>query len=559
MPGIRICRSVLSGTSMNRPLPFTVLRRGSRATSVIFPRGERHTSSKSALQIAGENQKPHLSFRSLIEVLRDQHDLADIKSPISPDLDVAAVTRRVYETRSPAPLFHNVTGIDPKTGLFKILGAPVGLRKDQHERHGRLAIQLGLKRSSTPREIVEKLIEARYAKHLPPVPIDAPAAAPCKQNILHGDQIDFNKWPIPRLHAKDGGNYLGSYGFHIVRSPDQSWTSWSISRTMHIAGEPRRLTAPVMSGQHLAQVRQMWIDKGAQETPWAMVFGGPPAAAFVGGMPLPSFVSEDGYIGALSGCPMEVVKCETNDLYVPANAEVILEGRLSNSKTAPEGPMGEYHGYSFDDAPIQEPVFEVDCVTYRDDPIIPICVAGKPADETHTVWGTSISAELLAALREGDFPVDFVWLPFEASAVWIVVSVDIEKLAKTKMSASELSRRAGELIFKTHAGWEAPKIFLVGNDVDITDIHQFVWAFATRYRPGAGEFLFDDAQGIPMVPYMTRAERDGDISDAGQGGRSVINLLLPSEYEGKRTWWASDFDSSFPADVKERAVAKMVY
>lgn len=511
----------------------------------------RWTSNRS---ISEANNAPHLSFRSFISALREQGDLIDVKEPVSPDLEAAAITRRVYEKRTPAPLFHNVLGTDTKTGLFKILGAPVGLRKNKNDQYGRLALQLGLPATSTAREIVEKMIAAKEGTPLPPVTVDA-ADAPCKHNIIKGDEIDMTKWPIPRLHTFDGGNYLATYGFHIVQTPDKSWISWSISRAMHLAGEPRALTAPVLKGQHIHAVRQRWIDAGADETPWALVLGAPPAATFVAGMPLPYEVNEDGYVGALSGSPLEVVKCETNDIYVPANSEIVLEGRISNSKIVPEGPMGEYHGYSFKDKPIMKPLFHVDCVTYRNNPVVPICVAGMPPDETHTVCGPSVSAELLSALRKADFPVDFVWIPFESLCIWIVVSVDIKKLAQMNISSEELCRRAGEIIFSTHAGWEIPKVFLVGNDVDITDINQVLWALSTRYRPGADEYVFGDTTGLPLLPYMTRAKRQ-EVPDPGRGGKSVVNLLLPEEFDGERNWLPSNFDASYPEDIKDKVLSK---
>ncbi|KAJ9314216.1 hypothetical protein DTO271D3_5445 [Paecilomyces variotii] len=531
---------------------WTTRRLLSPAQQRCFSKAPCRCSSNRAISEA--NNTPHLSFRSFISALREQGDLVDVKEPVSADLEAAAVTRRVYEKRAPAPLFHDVIGIDPKTGLFRILGAPVGLRKNKKDQYGRLALQLGLPATSTAREIVEKMIAAKEGTPLPPVVVDR-ADAPCKENILKGSEVDMTKWPIPRLHELDGGNYLATYGFHIVQTPDKSWVSWSISRAMHLAGEPRALTAPVLKGQHIHAVRQRWIDAGEEKTPWALVLGGPPAAAFVAGMPLPYEVNEDGYVGALSGSPLEVVKCETNDLYVPANSEIVLEGHISNSKTVPEGPMGEYHGYAFKDKPVMKPLFHVDCVTYRKNPVVPICVAGLPPDETHTVWGPSISAELLSALRKAGFPVNFVWLPLEALCIWIFVSVDTKKLASMNISPEELCKRAGELIFGTHAGWEIPKVFLVGDDVDITDINQVLWALSTRYRPGADEYIFDDATGLPLLPYMMRATRK-EVPDPGKGGKSVVNLLLPEEFDGERNWLPSNFEGSYPEDIKETVLSK---
>jgi UbiD family decarboxylase len=526
---------------------------------LLYPK-HRGFSAKSSqsMNIISENKKPALNFRSLLSALREQGDLIDIKEPVSPDLELAAITRRVYETHSPAPLFHNISGKDAKTGLFNILGAPVGLRKSKKERYARLALHLGLPVDSTARDILERLIKAKQGVPLPPVPVPATSSAPCKQNVLKYDEIDINKWPIPLLHADDGGKYLATYGFHVLQSPDKSWTSWSISRAMQHAQEPRSLTAPVLRGQHIEEVHRMWIEAGAEDTPWALVLGGPPAALVVAGMPLPSKVSEDGYIGAMTGAPVQVVKCESNDLFVPANAEIVIEGRINNLRRVPEGPMGEYHGYMFMDEPVPEPVFQIDCVTYQNNPVVPICVAGTAPDETQTVSGPVTSAEILAELREAEFPVDLVWLPFEAQCCWAVVSVDIKKLAKMNVSADELCRRAGNIIFSTHAGWQVPKVFLVGDDVDITDTNQVVWAMSTRYHPGVNEYLYDDVAGLPMVPYMTREKLNDPRKVLGLGGKSVTNLLLPSEFKGTRDFVASSFNAAYPYKVKQRVISNWI-
>jgi UbiD family decarboxylase len=505
--------------------------------------------------ITSGNKMPALSFRSMLSAMREQGDIVDITEPVSPDLELAAITRRVYETRSPAPLFHNVSGKDTKTGLFNMLGAPVGLRASKKDRFSRLSMQLGLPASSGPREIVEKLISARQQQPIPPVQVSA-SDAPCKQNILKGNEIDLNKWPIPLLHSGDGGKYLACYGFHILQTPDKSWTSWSISRAMQVGNEPRSLTAPVVRGQHIEEVHRMWIDSGAKDTPWALVLGGPPAALQVAGMPLPSKVSEDGYIGALTGTPVEVVKCETNDLYVPANSEIVIEGRISNSVKVPEGPMGEYHGYMFHDSPLPEPLFQVDCVTYQNNPTVPTCVAGYAPDETHTISGTCVAAEVLADLRDAGFPVDFTWLPSEAHGCWIVVSVDIRKLAKMNISADKLCQLAGDIIFSTHAGWQSPKVILVGDDVDITDINELVWAYATRYHPGLNEYLYDAALGSPLVPYLSREWLRDSTKLPNKGGKSVTSLLLPSEFDGQRDYVQSSFNSAYPEEVKKKVLDK---
>lgn len=131
---------------------------------------------------------------------------------------------------------------------------------------------------------------------------------------------------------------------HIVQTPDKSWTNWSIARAM--VHDKNHLGGLVIEPQHIWQIYQMW-KKEKKDVPWALAFGVPSAAIMAASMRIPDGVIEAGYIGAMTGHGLDVVKCETNDLYVPANAEIVLEGTLSVTGTVPEGPFGEMHGYVF--------------------------------------------------------------------------------------------------------------------------------------------------------------------------------------------------------------------
>jgi 4-hydroxy-3-polyprenylbenzoate decarboxylase len=478
-----------------------------------------------------------LNFRDFVTDLLSAGDAVDIRTPVSPTLEAAAITRRVYETTSPAPLFSNLSGVEEG---FRLLGAPAGLSSLKEGMYGRLAAHFGLPRGTTPRELLERLISAMHADPVAPRVVDS---GPCKENVLLGDDVDLERFPVPLLHQEDGGRYFGTYGIHIVRSPDGRWTSWSVSRSM-LHG-PTTLVGPAMPQQHLGMIHQMWREKG-QRTPWAMVLGAPPAALAAAGMPLPAEVSEDGYVGALTGNPVEVIRTETNDLYVPANSEIVLEGYISPDETAPEGPMGEYHGYSFAESKPQ-PVFHVEAVTFRTDPILPFCVAGLPAEENHTIWGTMISAVSLDLLRSSGLPVDMAWCTYEAATCWIVVSLDLQRLAKAPMTERELADAVAGVLFTAHTGWLVPKVLLVANDIDITDIKQVVWAMATRYHPGTGEYLYPDAPGIPLVPYLTE-----DEARTGRGGKSVMSCLQPEQLAGHTRGVTASFRNSFPSEMQQR-------
>jgi phenacrylate decarboxylase len=318
--------------------------------------------------------EPHLCFRSFVEALKEDNDLVEINEPIDPNLEAAAITRLVCETDDKAPLFNNLIGA--QNGLFRILGAPGSLRKSSKERYGRLARHLALPPTASMREILDKMLSASM---MAPIPPQIVSTGPCKENILEESQIDLTKLPAPLIHQADGGKYLQTYGMHVIQSPDESWTNWSIARAM--VYDEKHLCGLVIQPQHIWQMHQLWKKEG-RDVPWALAFGVPPAAIMASSMPIPDGVTEAGYVGAMTGSALELVKCDTNDLYVPATSEIVLEGTLSITETAPEGPFGEMHGYVFPGDTHLWPKFKVNRITYRNDAILPMSACGRLTDET---------------------------------------------------------------------------------------------------------------------------------------------------------------------------------
>lgn len=478
-----------------------------------------------------------LDFRAFLNELRSRNDLVDVRKEVDSYLEVAAVCRRVYERRLPAPLFSNIRDALPGS---RILGAPAGMLKDKSREYSRLALHFGLPENTRPHELIACIRDAMKAPPIDPVRVKT---GPVKENKWVGDEVDLNRLPIPFLHEKDGGRYLGTYGFHIVQSPDQTWDSWSIGRMMLV--DHNKLTGPTIPTQHIGMIRDMWTREG-KPTPWAFALGAAPAAIAVSGMPLPARVSEPGYIGALLGQPLKVVQAETNNLWVPENAEIVLEGEISMHETAVEGPMGEYHGYQHTEGHVQ-PVFNVNAVTFRNNPILPICVTGLPAEENHTIWCTMISAQVLEDLQKGGLPVDMAWCSYEAVACWVVISVDVAQLAKLKTNAKEFADRVAQVHFKTHAGNLVPKVIIVGNDIDITNIDQVVWALASRAHPKHDFISYPDIGTFPLVPYL-----NGDDLASGKGGNMIINCLFPEQFKGEMRASTASFEHSYPASLKSQ-------
>jgi UbiD family decarboxylase len=483
----------------------------------------------------------HLTdLRAFCDALRNIGHLQDIDAEVDWNLEMGAIIRRSYDLRAPAPLFHRVTGVQAG---FRALGAPGGVSADRPRRFARIALALGLDPGASGGDIIEALAAAVGRTPVPPRVI-SPDASPCKQNILLGDHVDLLRFPTPLIHQGDGGRYIQTYGLNMVRTPDGTWTNASINRMMLV--DRNRLACLIPPAQHLGIINAMWKQRG-QPTPVAVVLGTEPGLPYVGGMPLNEGVDELGYMGAYFGEPIDVVACETVPLEVPATAEIVIEGHISHTQTIMEGPMGEFPGYRPEPTGTPKPVLNVSAVTYRHDPILPVVAAGPPIEEDHTGWGIPHAAECLHRLRAAGLPVVMCWMVLESANHWLVVSVHSDWHETTGTDSATLARQVGDLLFSSKAGFGLPKILLVEDDVDITDVDQVVWAFATRAHPAHGEVYFRDEAQNNLAVFL-----DPNEKFAYHVTKVVHNCLLGDRYPPAERPVAGSLANTWPASVQRR-------
>ncbi|WP_161600539.1 UbiD family decarboxylase [Mycolicibacterium hodleri] len=479
-------------------------------------------------------------LRSYLDYLESIREVQRITHPVALDLEIGAISRRAGETGAPAPLFENIL---ERHGT-RVLGAPGGVSAQPGQWLARVATAIGLAPTATGRDIVDAFANARAHPGIPPTVV---STGPCKQNIHLGAEVDLMSLPAPLLHDGDGGRYLNTFGIICCHTPDKSWTSWSIARIMVV--DEHRMAGIVAPNQHVGMVRQTWTDIG-QDMPFALALGGPPVLPYVGGMPLPDYHSEVDFAGALTGRPIEVTAAETVDVLVPATAEIVVEGHLSRTDTAPEGPMGEYAGYLWDGPPSPKPVYRVSAITHRDDPILPISVAGEPPEENHTAWGIPNAGEIVYQLRTAGFPVATAWSPFESANHWFVIAVERDWRTSTGLTGEQLCRRMAEILFTTKAGMGTPKYLVVNDDIDITNTREVLWAFATRNHPGSeGALIYDDENTNPLVAYLDDADKK-----MLRTTKVIYNCLDPEHLRGhlpKR----SSFRHIYPQELQDHVLA----
>lgn len=483
-------------------------------------------------------------LREFISELEAIGEVQRIDAEVDWNMEIGAIIRRSYDLRAPAPLFTNITGYAGSG--FRVLGAPGALSDSSHPL-ARIALALGLSPTATGQEIVETVVHARSIPGVPPRMVPS-ASAPCKQNVRRGHEIDLLQFPTPWIHADDGGRYLQTFGMNIVRTPDGSWKNWSVNRMM-IAGKDR-LACLIPPPQHLGVIRSMWAARG-EPMPIVTALGVEPGLPFVGGMPLPERIDESHFLGALFGEPIELTPAETVDLPVPATAEIVIEGHVLPERTVIEGPMNEFPGYNATEKS-PKPVFLVSAISYRDGAILPVVAAGPPVEEDHTVTGTMHAAELLYQLRRAGLPVASAWFTFESAMHWLIVSVRADWPESYGGHSGELAARIGEVVFAGKAGFGVPKVLLVEDDVDITDVNEVVWAFATRAHPEHGELHFSNepSQTAGEV-YLDEAEKH-----SYKAGKVIYNCLLADRFPVEQRPVKGSLQNGWPLAVQQRVLER---
>lgn len=315
-------------------------------------------------------------LREFIKVLEDKGLLHRVKVEVDPVLEIAEITDRMCKSPNggKALFFEKVRGssIPVVTNIFgsferMCLALEVESLDDIGKRIEKLLNQTPPKSFKEKIKAVFELIEV--SKYLP----KRVNKAPCQEIVNH--EPDLNKLPILKTWPKDGGRFI-TFPMVFTRDPETGKQNCGMYR-MHVYDEKT-------TGMHWhihkdgATHYRKYKELG-QRMPVAVAIGSDPAVIYSSTAPLPYGVDEMVFAGFLRRSPVEMVKCVTCDIEVPANAEIVLEGYVEPDELRDEGPFGDHTGFY---SPVDKfPVFHVTCITHRKDPIYPATVVGKPPME----------------------------------------------------------------------------------------------------------------------------------------------------------------------------------
>lgn len=268
----------------------------------------------------------------------------------------------------------------------------------------------------------------------------------------------------------------------------------------------------------------------------------------IGGMPIPAEMDEGTFLGTLYGEPVEVVKCETNDLDVPAGAEVVIEGHVSITRDAIEGPYAEFHGYALPETS-PEPIYTIEAITHRDNPIWPISATGRPPDDSQIAPSLGVSAEVLALLRNAGLPITTAWLLVDTACHWMIITVPRNWRERLPgISTTEFVHRIGERMSTDRVGHMCPVTYVLDDDINPSNTSDMLWALGTRIHPN----LRQEHWPVPILPWYqcyTEEERH-----AGQGPIVLHDGLLTSIEDGSAR--PATFEALYPPEIRERVATQ---
>lgn len=358
------------------------------------------------------------SLREFLEDLEINGELNVIEDEVDWNLEASAICAMSQRTGGPAVQFNKVKGYEDGKLVGSLFAGPGFMYWPQVERlmHGRIALALGLEKDMDYEEFQETVIERKRA----PIRAIEVDGGPCQEVIIEAKDVDLYKYPIPRLHDKDGGRYLTS---HVVFTYDteKQCTNSGIYRLMLggrnklVHGSIPRRTQPT----HIEQIVEEAARKN-EPVPFAIAIGPPPpvyAAAF---MNLPTAADEYSIAGGLGANPVALVKAKLSDILVPVEAEMVLEGHIYPGATMEEGPFGSISYYT---PKMRNFVYDVQLITHREKPIVPFIAEGAKPSDSMCLASCFHAVELLEYCRANVFGgvIKWITIPVEAKLTLAIV------------------------------------------------------------------------------------------------------------------------------------------
>ena len=475
----------------------------------------------------------HTDLREFVSYLEQQGELVRITHEVDPHLEMTEISDRTLRAKGPALLFENPKGYSMPV-LCNLFGTPkrvaMGMGQDSVEALRDVGELLAFLKQPEPPKSLRDLWGKRHDfKQVLNMPVKKLKKAPCQEIIIEGDDVNLDGIPIQTCWPGDVSPLI-TWPLVVTRGPDKERQNLGIYRMQKLA--KNKLIMRWLAHRGGALDYRDWQQKHpGKPYPVAIALGADPATTLGAVTPVPDSLSEYAFAGLLRGEKTSVVKCIGSDLQVPATAEIILEGFLQPGEEADEGPFGDHTGY-YNEVE-RFPVFTVERITHRKDPIYHSTYTGRPPDEP-AILGVALN-EVFVPILQKQFPeiTDF-YLPAEGCSYRMAV-------VSMKKQFPGHAKRVMMGVWSFLRQFMYTKFIIVTDeDIDIRNWEDVIWAITTRMDPTRDTVMIENTP----IDYLDFAS-----PVSGLGSKMGLDATNKLPGETHREWGQPIVMDS---DVKQR-------
>ena len=461
-------------------------------------------------------------LRDFIDQLEKQGELKRITVEVDPHLEITEISDRVLKQQGPALLFENVKGSDVPV-LANLFGTPrrvaMGMGEDSVDALREIGKLLAFLKQPDPpkglKDAWEKMPVFKQVLNMAPKQI---SSALCQQVVIDKDDIDLSNIPVQTCWPGDAGPLI-TWGLVVTRGPHKERQNLGIYR-QQVIGKNRVIMRWLAHRGGALDLKEWQQQRPNEPFPIAVALGADPATILGAVTPVPDNLSEYGFAGLLRGSKTEVVKCGLSELQVPASAEYVLEGFIYPDDMADEGPFGDHTGYYNEVESF--PVFTIERITHRKDPIYHSTYTGRPPDEP-AILGVALN-EVFVPILQKQFPeiVDFYLPPEGCSYRVAIVSMKKQYPGHAKRVMFGVWSFLRQFMYTKF-------VIVVDDDVNTRSWEDVIWAMTTRVDP-ARDFTLVENTPIDYLDFASPV--------SGLGSKVGIDATNKMPGETDREWGA---------------------
>ena len=472
-------------------------------------------------------------LRDFVAQLEKLGELKRVTAEVSPHLEMTEICDRLLRAQGPAVLFEKPKGHTIPV-LANLFGTPkrvaLGMGQESVEALREVGKLLAyLKEPEPPKGLKDAWDKWPVLKQVLNMAPKELSSAPCQEIVWEGKDVDLARLPIQTCWPGDAAPLI-TWGLTVTRGPHKARQNLGIYR-QQVIGHNKLIMRWLAHRGGALDFRDHTLTNPGQPFPIAVALGADPATILAAVTPVPDTLSEYQFAGLLRGAKTELVKCLGSDLQVPASAEIVLEGVIHANETALEGPFGDHTGY-YNEVE-RFPVFTVQRITMRKNPIYHSTYTGKPPDEP-AILGVALN-EVFVPLLTKQFPeiTDFYLPPEGCSYRLAVVSMKKQYPGHAKRIMFGVWSFLRQFMYTKF-------IVVTDDDVNIREWKEVIWALTTRVDPARDTLIVENTP----IDYLDFAS-----PVSGLGSKMGIDATNKWPGETAREWGRP---IAMDAEVKRR-------